>query len=885
MAAPPLLVAAWSVLALFKPEGELGAELELRGGSAPSATGQGAALQLRSTATPYAEARLRSRRLTSQLRYAPRFTWQLPAVGAAWDPIVYHHVLFGHAYRVSRRLDHTVSVAVSGGELDYVGAVDELGELGEALPSVDDAARLDLALATGLRFAFSRRQTLSTDLDARYGGPSGRQAFVSALGGDTADDVTLVAAFSTSASVGYEVALGRASSLSALGTVGWHSFSTGSRLLFAPASVGVTRRWGERTRTSALLGAGYLRVWTPLATEATEATEATLSSERSTAFKVATSERMGIASCDTAGTVADSSLDRVFASDEISLALTMNRHFGVAPLAVFFDATETTHSDTSVDPFFDLHYQWYFHDDAASSSGVWEYSCKSKQVASGPMAAHVFDQPGVYAVRLAVRDRAGNTASQEVTVTVESPDVLSTYCIADIASGGDFSGCPLDIDGDGRCNVRGRCVDTNDVLEALEGRLASRSRLLFRRGDVFRAATLGVVVRGQTGIIGAFGSEAAARPIWQYQETVNDTIMALNFRKASDWRFMDIDLVGDPKSEHSVAAFEIVDARNVLLYRVRTRSWRGFGLATHFGPSTRFSENVFIVDVSYEEQLKPGGGWAAFLELERSAVMGLWLEDTSGGEGGYRTMHSRKFLLQHSRIERPAPFKQNISIRSCDSEPESYDDMCTKGLPTEEIIVSDNVLVATEQSGAMNVPPGPHRRYIIERNFVQNDERVTSDYLIAFQLAEIDGLAFRNNIVDLTVADGGGKDVYMITGVKVSDVYNNTLYWKNDGGIAILCGLKGGRCLNNLLYAPGSVRRVALEGKGDARNNVRSGGDERASPFAHEIPFPSRPHHFIPVAAVIPEGPPLPGPVAIDDFFGRVRAPGSVSVGAVERAP
>ncbi len=39
---------------------------------------------------------------------------------------------------------------------------------------------------------------------------------------------------------------------------------------------------------------------------------------------------------------------------------------------------------------------------------------------------------------------------------------------------------------------------------------------------------------------------------------------------------------------------------------------------------------------------------------------------------------------------------------------------------------------------------------------------------------------------------------------------------------------------------------------------------------------------FVPVRAVLPEGPVLPRPAAMDDFFGNIRQVGSISVGAGE---
>ena len=591
----------------------------------------------------------------------------------------------------------------------------------------------------------------------------------------------------------------------------------------------------------------------------------------------------GISNCDDAITVADMTLDATFSSPEIALSVTTNRISGLAPLAVFFDATGTTHTDPSIEPFLDLHYQWYFHDSDPYSGGTWQYSCKSKQVAAGPMAAHVFDQPGQYPVRLAVRDRSGNTTSTTVIITVESPETLESYCVADIAGrGGDFTGCPLDGDADGTCDVGGRCLDTDDVVDALSGRLGTGVRVLFRRGDVFTAATLGVTITGDTGVLGAFGSPGEEQPTWQFQETVSDTMQAFYIRDASNWRIMDIDLVGDPNSEHSGVVFDIVHGRDVLLYRISSRNWRAFAGASHQSTATWFSENVFVVDFAYRDQLDPGWGWAAFLELESSAVMGLLIEDTSTSEGGYRSMHSRKWLLQHSRIQRPAPFKQNISIRTC----EHLDVLCTAELFTEEIVISDNVIVATALAGAMNVTAGPQRRYIVERNFVYNDSTVPDPAGGAmFSFPEIDGVVFRNNILDSTIADSqsSGEVYFLASASGQAEVYNNTFHWQNDGAVVVLCYMPGGGiCANNLLYSPGAAIRVSVEGTGTSANNLADEVDYSGSPFPTPVSFPPLPQQFATVGSVMPLGPNLPSPSAIDDFFGHIRPVDSISVGAAE---
>src|SRR5688500_14792000 len=70
------------------------------------------------------------------------------------------------------------------------------------------------------------------------------------------------------------------------------------------------------------------------------------------------------------------------ADEPITGSLVASRTSGVAPLAVFFDASGTTSTDTSR-PFHDLEYRWGFDD---PSSGTWTSSGASRNSARGPVA-------------------------------------------------------------------------------------------------------------------------------------------------------------------------------------------------------------------------------------------------------------------------------------------------------------------------------------------------------------------------------------------------------------------------------------------------------------------------------------------------------------------
>ena len=128
---------------------------------------------------------------------------------------------------------------------------------------------------------------------------------------------------------------------------------------------------------------------------------------------------------------------------DIALSLAPARTSGVAPLAVFFDASGTTDVGVTARPFHDLEYTWDFGDPTA---GTWAYGAQpgvsSKNSATGPVAAHVFEKPGTYTVTLTAFDGT-NTVTTSKTITVDDPDVVfagsGTVCMS---TSGTFTNCP-----------------------------------------------------------------------------------------------------------------------------------------------------------------------------------------------------------------------------------------------------------------------------------------------------------------------------------------------------------------------------------------------------------------------------------------------------------
>jgi len=107
---------------------------------------------------------------------------------------------------------------------------------------------------------------------------------------------------------------------------------------------------------------------------------------------------------------------------------------------VFFEA-KTNSALTR--PFHDIVYGWKFGDSSvpwARGSQVGGPGVNDRNLAAGPVAAHVFEKPGTYTVCLTAFD-GKNTAETAVQITVSDFSAANTLCIN--AIGTDYTGCPI----------------------------------------------------------------------------------------------------------------------------------------------------------------------------------------------------------------------------------------------------------------------------------------------------------------------------------------------------------------------------------------------------------------------------------------------------------
>ncbi|MCZ6539222.1 MAG: PKD domain-containing protein, partial [Chloroflexi bacterium] len=128
----------------------------------------------------------------------------------------------------------------------------------------------------------------------------------------------------------------------------------------------------------------------------------------------------------------DDALDQISdqheSSGDAQPMVTASRNSGAAPLGVFFDASDPangvvqppTAADGRVE-YFSFHYEWDFGDDP---SATWSTTGRPKNQAVGYLGAHVYENPGIYTVRLVVTQPDGTSHTYEQAITATDPDVV-----------------------------------------------------------------------------------------------------------------------------------------------------------------------------------------------------------------------------------------------------------------------------------------------------------------------------------------------------------------------------------------------------------------------------------------------------------------------------
>lgn len=454
-----------------------------------------------------------------------------------------------------------------------------------------------------------------------------------------------------------------------------------------------------------------------------------------------------------------------------SLSCTLSRSSGTAPLGVVIDCSATTDSDTSK-PFHDLFYTHTFGDPGA---GLWTYGANtslSKNFATGPIAAHVYETGSasgtVYTITTTVSDGT-NIARTTNTVTVT--DANTTYSTANTK-------CFYQTSASGDCPNGGTESSNSDWDNALSGCVGTTKRCLFQRGSTFTASATTNVSSAGPITIGAYGT--GAKPI----VNVNSAVYAISLNNAAvnDIRIHDIDCRGTGAAgTDGCIQISGASVSGLTILRVNSQDTGSTGILLGAGSSPNFRKisNSVIQEVTASNNF---GGTAIFARMDTSAILGSSFGPVaaSGGEHPMRIQRLQKTVISSNTMSDAAVNKETVTLRS---DPHSTTDE-----DSFYWVFSDNkILQGTRTNGLVKFEPTDNltdgRLYdgIAERNWIVGEAYTGASTCNGFKVSAV-RITLRNNLVDLnapTTCARHGINIF-VTGVEPSpddiNAYNNTFY-------------------------------------------------------------------------------------------------------------
>ena len=345
-------------------------------------------------------------------------------------------------------------------------------------------------------------------------------------------------------------------------------------------------------------------------------------------------------------------------SGAITASIVPSRISGVAPLAVFFDASGTT-AVGAANPFHTLGYQWNFGDALAT----WDTTGASKNLASGPVAAHVFESPGTYTVTLTVTNGVDNPTAT-ATITVSNPDTvfsgLNTICVSVAA---------LPVAGVGGCPAGATVRQSGDWPTIVNTSAAAGKRVLLKRGEIFTgAANSALLNKAGPGIIGAYGT--GAKPVIRTTGITNSSNILRVSGISDDWRLMDLDIDGESDVHRNFLSGQgNFTLTRLLLLRIDAHDLGG-GIIIFTGASTpAVPDQVFLVDSTItriKAELGSAGVEASFWSGRRMGVLGNTFDDTTQGAAEHliRVQYADRAVFSYNLLRKAHTGKEMFALRA-----------------------------------------------------------------------------------------------------------------------------------------------------------------------------------------------------------------------------
>lgn len=497
------------------------------------------------------------------------------------------------------------------------------------------------------------------------------------------------------------------------------------------------------------------------------------------------------------------------------LSAVPSRITGVAPLAIFLDCTATAGVD--------MHTGLFFHCFGDDSSQTWDYgsnTSRSKNFATGIVAAHVYETPGTYTITTVVSNNLGETDEVTNTITVIDSNVQwSTTKTICVSASGDFTGAPA-----------GSILVTNsNAATAVSANIGSGNvRILFKRGETFTAATSCILNQPGPGMIGSFGS--GAKPIIQATTNNTDYGCFSVTGNVEDWRIVDLNLIAPVLAANKTVGVRGNGLMNKLTV-LRTDisgTYSGITLPESALAAPGVWTDLAVVDCTIRNLTGGAGGNGSYIDVKNLMWMGNDIDDTTGIEHGLRVASCVKGVITNSNFSRAATGKVVLTIRAplfAGTTP------IPAGTYTEYIIVSDNIFTpSTTQVGNVGIGPlgnsydGRLRNLLFERNFF--DYATSGSMQIQMSLTA-SNVTIRNNIMR-TRGQPTDSRLFQIEMANTSVGYpvpndikyiNNTGYSEDTGtNVVFLYQITTTGtptnvvAMNNLFYAPNSTSRLFNQG-------------------------------------------------------------------------
>lgn len=564
---------------------------------------------------------------------------------------------------------------------------------------------------------------------------------------------------------------------------------------------------------------------------------------------------------------------------------------GVAPMPVFFDATITTINDSLTNPFHELYYQWNFGD---FFSGFWTNIPKSKNRASHPIAAHVFDSIGLHIVELEVFKNSSYSVQKPLIIKIQAANDFykneKTVCFS---SNGEFSDAPNNA-------ILVQINDLNDVKPYL----CDSIRLLFKRGDVISTAVGLDFSNLKYLTVGAFGPRlnidsfeiAENAPI--IEMTGNEPVFTLGNTDTSQQsrhlKITDINIYNKNKDNRNSAIVANGETAFNLLYRLKIKDfahsifYNDLLLETEGYAQERTVEpfkEIFIANCIIENSQFSGD----MLQLsgEKIAVIGNHFNNNRLKGNILNVRWSEKSIISNNHFLNAGIQKHCLKITA-----PNHDFCSVINHSTKEVIISDNHFETENAVSEMvflakdnEADPTLHD-FIIDRNYLDalNDRRVKMAIL-----ASANNLTIRNNIIN-----GSGGNRRHFTGIFIKNdfdlplsnikITNNTIFkqdWVNlMTGIQINPNIHHTFIANNLVYSPNAMDLRIVNDLGKHTTD-----EKNIYPFVHpfikENPSQALDFQLDSVSLVLDNG--VKEQIALRDFFEKERSNSSrIDIGAFQ---